>query len=290
MSFEQRKKDIYSKTLLHPLPKGKGTKGLCVECVKALWWRNQHQRNIHILHAVKLPVPLRMPWKIRWFGYWPSPRLCKRIILPMRMFSEKSLVEHTCLKLLPRRNTRVITSTVFNELFIEKLPAEIRGLNVLLLFEGTQILLKAPWPMYRITYRKKKEVVDTLCTDFSERVLHWHRENILTEPSHMVRKACFPVAFCIYYQLHLGSPSYFLILLQFASFQGWGKDGMKEITFDIYIIFTAHVIVSSCKFLAKFFKSLWCLTRSWKNINVKFYGFFPCYYSLQFYYKLSSVI
>lgn len=69
-------------------------------------------------------------------------------------------------------------------------------------------------------------------------------------------KNCFPVTFCVYYQLHLGSPSYFLILLQFASFQGWGKDGMKEIAFDIYIIFTAQVIVSSCKFLAKFFKSL----------------------------------
>jgi len=32
---------------------------------------------------------------------------------------------------------------------------------------------------------------------------------------------------------------------------------MEKITFDIYIIIlAAHVIVSSCKFLAKFFKSL----------------------------------
>lgn len=74
------------------------------------------------------------------------------------------------LKLLSSRNTQMITPSVFSELFTEKLLAEIWGLNILLYFEETQILLKAPWPMYRITYRKKKKVVDTLCTDFSERV------------------------------------------------------------------------------------------------------------------------
>lgn len=45
--------------------------------------------------------------------------------------------------------------------------------------------------MYRITYRKKKKVVDA----FSERVFHLHTENILAEPSHTERKKLFPCDF-----------------------------------------------------------------------------------------------
>lgn len=85
--------------------------------------------------------------------------------------------------------------TVFNEWFTEKFPAEIGGLNILLLFEGTQVLLKAYWPMYVITHRKKKKVVHTLCTDFSERVIRMtYRKFTGWAFSHRERKL-FPCGF-----------------------------------------------------------------------------------------------